>query len=209
MVMQKSKLIIIVILISINAFITSCPTSSAHLIDSTRIQDWKNVKDNIEMQFSYKPDKPIIDAFTELQFIVTNLQTGEHMKDSVARVVITNGQRLFKFENITVPNGDFSVKYIFPDDGTHQLILRVDSKHLVELASFQVFVPHQSPPSILDPFHASPGSDNDFGILASKILAIVLPAAALTALIVKIIVKKKPKNKFDNWYVQYSIFGCS
>ena len=103
MVMQKSKLIIIVILISINAFITSCPTSSAHLIDSTRIQDWKNVKDNIEIQFSYKPDKPIIDAFTELQFIVTNLQTGEHMKDSVASVVITNGQRLFKFENITVP----------------------------------------------------------------------------------------------------------
>ena len=194
MVMQKSKLIIIVILISINAFITSCPTSSAHLIDSTRIQDWKNVKDNIEIQFSYKPDKPIIDAFTELQFSVTNLQTGEHMKDFVARVVVTNGQRLFIFENITVPNGDFSVKYIFPDDSTHQVILRVDSKHLVELASFQVFVPHHSPPSILDPFHASPGSDNDFGILASKILVIVLPAAALTALIVKIIVKKKPKK---------------
>ncbi|MGA8914585.1 MAG: hypothetical protein WB474_01195 [Nitrososphaeraceae archaeon] len=32
------------------------------------------------------------------------------------------------------------MKYIFPDDGTHQVILRVDSKHLVELASFQVFV---------------------------------------------------------------------
>ena len=91
------------------------------------------------------------------------------MKDFLARVVVTNGQRLFKFENITVPNGDFSVKYIFPDDGTHQVILRVDSKHLVELVSFQVFVPHQSPPSILDPFHTSPGSDNDFGILASKI----------------------------------------
>ena len=193
MVMQKSKLIIIVILLSITAFITSCPTSSAHLIDSTRIQDWKNVKDNIEIQFSYKPDKPIIDAFTELQFSVTNLQTGEHVKDFVARVVVTNGQRLFKFENITVPNGDFSVKYIFPDDGTHQVILRVDSKHLVELASFQVFVPHQSPPSILNPFPSSPGtSENDLGILASKILAIVLPVAAVTALIVMI--KKKPKR---------------
>ena len=193
MVMQKSKLIIIVILLSITAFITSYPTSSAHIIDSTRIQDWKNVKDNIEIQFNYKPDKPIIDAFTELQFSVTNLQTGEHLRDFVARVVVTNGQRLFKFENITVPNGDFSVKYIFPDDGTHQVILRVDSNHLVELASFQVFVPHQSPPSILNPFPSSPGtSENDLGILASKILAIALPVAAVTALIVMI--KKKPRR---------------
>lgn len=191
--MQKSKLIIIVILLSITAFITSYPTSSAHIIDSNRIQNWKNVKDNIEIQFSYKPDKPIIDAFTNLEFSVTNLQTGEHMKDSVARVVVTNGQRLFKFENLTVPNGDFSVKYIFPDDGTHQVILRVDSNHLVELASFQVFVPHQSPPSILNPFPSSPGtSENDLGILASKILAIALPVAAVTALI--IMIKKKPKR---------------
>jgi hypothetical protein len=193
MVMQKSKLIILVILLSITAFIMSYPTSSAHIIDSNRIQDWKNVKDNIEIQFSYKPDKPIIDAFTELQFSVTNLQTGEHVKDFVARVVVTNGQRLFKFENITVSNGDFSVKYIFPDDGTHQVILRVDSNHLVELASFQVFVPHQSPPSILNPFPSSPGtSENDLGILVSKILAIALPIAAVTALI--IMIKKKPKR---------------
>ena len=121
------------------------------------------------------------------------MQTGEHMKDFVARVVVTNGQRLFKFENITVPNGDFSVKYIFPDDGTHQVILRVDSNHLVELASFQVFVPHQSPPSILNPFPSSPGtSDSDLGILASKILAIALPIAAVTVLI--IMIKKKPKR---------------
>jgi hypothetical protein len=193
MIMQKSKLIIIVILLSITAFITSYPTSSAHIIDSNRIQNWKNVKDNIEIQFIYKPDKPIIDAFTNLEFSVTNLQTGEHMKDFVARVVVTNGQRLFKFENITVPNGDFSVKYIFPDDGTHQVILRVDSNHLVELASFQVFVPHQSPPSILNPFPSSPGtSDSDLGILASKILAIALPIAAVTVLI--IMIKKKPKR---------------
>jgi hypothetical protein len=100
MVMQKSKLIIIVILLSITAFFTSYPTSSAHIIDSNRIQDWKNVKDNIEIQFSYKPDKPIIDAFTNLEFSITNLKTGEHMKDFVARVVVTNGQRIFKFENI-------------------------------------------------------------------------------------------------------------
>jgi len=73
------------------------------------------------------PEKPIIDTFTTLNFSIRDLHTDEHTEDLTARVVVTSGQRLFKFENITVPNGDFSVKYIFPDDGTHQVILRVDS----------------------------------------------------------------------------------
>ena len=92
----------------------------------------------------------VIDTFTALNFSVQDLKTGEHIKDFTARVVVTNGQRLFKFENITVPDGDFSVKYLFPDDGTHQVILRLNLKHSVELASFQVFVPHQSPPGLLN-----------------------------------------------------------
>ena len=133
-----------------------------------KVQEWKNVKDNVKVQFAYFPDKPIIDTFTALNFSMQNLKTGEHIKDFTARVVVTNGQRLFKFENITVPNGDFSVKYIFPDDGTHQVILRVNSKHLVELASFQVFVPHQSPPSLLNA-----GGDMINIIIAISIIAAV------------------------------------
>ena len=144
-----------------------------------KVQEWKNVKDNIKVQFAYFPDKPIIDTFTALNFSMQNLKTGEHIKDFTARVVVTNGQRLFKFENITVPNGDFSVKYIFPDDGTHQVILRVNSKHLVELASFQVFVPHQSPPSLL-----SVGDDMINIIIALSIIAAV-------SLIVILFLKKK------------------
>ena len=112
--MPKIKLVTIVVMLTINAIIMSCPTSSAHLINSTRIQDWKNVKDNIEIQFSYKPDKPIIDAFTELQFGVTNLQTGEHMKDFVARVVVTNGQRLFTFEKFGDHYGYYSLEHDYP-----------------------------------------------------------------------------------------------
>ena len=72
-----------------------------------------------------------------------------------ARVVVTlpDGQRLFRFENITVPDGDFSVEYIFPDDGTHQVLARIDKGTSVRgLASFNVFVPHQAPPSLLNPF---------------------------------------------------------
>ena len=87
---------------------------------------------------------PIIDQFTELKFSIQNASTSEHIKDLTGRVTVTNGQRLFKFQNIGIPDGDFSVKYLFPDDGTHQVLLRVDGKNkLTEIASFKVFVPHQ------------------------------------------------------------------
>lgn len=75
------------------------------------------------------------------------------MPNLTGRVVVTNGQRLFKFENISIPDGHFSVKYLFPDDdGTHQVLLRLDGDAGPQLASFNIFVPHQSPPSLLDPF---------------------------------------------------------
>ena len=47
------------------------------------------------------------------------------------------------FQNITVTDGDFYVEYIFPDDGTHQVITRIDTKTSIIPASFSVFVPHQ------------------------------------------------------------------
>jgi len=104
----------------------------------------------LAIQFAYKPEKPIIDSFTTLQFSVTNLQSGQHIGDSLAQVAVTNGQHLFKFQNITTQNGDFSVDYIFPDDGTHQVLLRLDNNDSIWIASFEVFVPHQTSPNILD-----------------------------------------------------------
>ena len=151
--------------------------SYAHFFGG-KAQEWTNVKDNIKIEFTYSPVKPMIDTFTTLNFSIQDLHTGEHIEDLSARVVVTNGQRLFKFENITVPNGDFSVKYIFPDDGTHQVILRVDSNHLVELASFQVFVPHQSPPSL-----SSSGDEINI-IIAISLIATI-------SLIVTLILKKR------------------
>jgi hypothetical protein len=167
--------------------------SEAHFVGNNT-QVWQNRKNSIEIQFAYEPQLPIIDTFTELKFSVQNTSSNEHFENLTARVVVTNGQRLFKFENISVPGGHFSVKYIFPDDGTHQVLLRLDmSDDLKMLASFNVFVPHQSPPSILDPFPASPGiSGDDLGISISKILAILLPAFAILVLIITI--KKKPKK---------------
>jgi hypothetical protein len=193
-VVKKLKIAILIIILYVSVFtFVLLPSSSAHIADSTLIQEKKNVKNNVDIKFSYLPEKPIIDTFTKLEFSVTNLKTGEHFHDFIARVTVTNGQRLFKFQNITVRNGDFSVDYIFPDDGTHQVLLRIDTKEFIQPASFQVFVPHQSPPSILNPFPTSPGSssENDLGVLVSKILAILLPAAGVTALV--IMLKKKPK----------------
>jgi hypothetical protein len=151
-----------------------------------KTQEWVNQKDAVKILFTYQPERPIIDTFTKLEFNVINLTDNENLKDFDARVVVTNGQRLFKFENISVPNGNFSVEYIFPDDGTHQVLTRIDKGAAVRvLSSFNVFVPHQAPPSILNPFPTSPANDQsaDLGILLSKILAIALPIAGVFALI--------------------------
>ena len=151
-----------------------------------KTQEWISEKDDVKILFTYQPERPIIDTFTKLEFNVINLTNNENLKNFDARVVVTNGQRLFKFENITVPDGDFSVEYIFPNDGTHQVLTRIDKESAVRvLASFNVFVPHQAPPSILNPFPTPPGtelSDNP-GILLSMILAIVVPVAGVLGLI--------------------------
>ena len=157
----------------------------AHIKES-KVEEWIDKNKNIKIQFAYSPEKPIIDTFTELQFSVQNLETGEHIKDFDARVVVTNGQRLFKFENITVANGDFSVKYLFPDDGTHQVLTRINTNNSILLASFSVFVPHQSPPSLLNPFPNTPGLQNDNEYLTNIIITIVILIVVLTLTIVMI-----------------------
>jgi hypothetical protein len=163
-------------------------SSYAHINDPD-VQELIDKNKNIKIQFVYLPDKPIIDTFTELQFSVQDLETEQHLKDFDARVVVTNGQRLFKFENITVPDGDFSVKYIFPDDGTHQVLLRVNTNNSILLTSFSVFVPHQSPASLLNPFPSIRDEQNDIGRWISIIIIIVIPIAVLISAI--LIIKKK------------------
>src|SRR5215211_1328299 len=157
----------------------------AHIKES-KVQEWVDKSKNIKIQFAYLPEKPIIDTFTELQFSIQDLETGEHIKNFDARVVVTNGQRLFKFENITVAEGDFSVKYLFPDDGTHQVLTRINTNNTILLASFSVFVPHQSPPSLLNPFSNAPGEQNENEHLFNIIITIVILIAVSTLTIVMI-----------------------
>ena len=129
--------------------------------------------------------RPIIDTFTKLEFRVINLTGNENLKDFDARVVVTNGQRLFKFENITVLMEIFQLNIFFLM--VYQVLTRIDKESAVRvLASFNVFVPHQAPPSILNPFPIPPGSElgENPGVLLSIILAIMLPAAQENGLIV-------------------------
>ena len=142
--------LIIFVLIFVTTSIMPFHLGYSHIVNSNNVQVWKIPDDNLIIQFAYMPEKPIIDTFTNLQFSVTNLRTGKHIGESLAQVTVTNGQRLFKFQNISTQNGDFSVDYLFPDDGTHQVLLRIDENDSIHVASFKVFVPHQTPPSILD-----------------------------------------------------------
>jgi hypothetical protein len=138
--------------------------------------------------------KLISSSHTNLKNPLLILSQTLHISDSsaVARIVVTNGQRLFKFENISIGNdGHFSVKYLFPDDGTHQVITRLDTNNSVNLALFNVFVPHQSPPGILVPFPSSPsssttGSNNIQQIsLTAIIVGLVSSVAVATIFIIR------------------------
>jgi hypothetical protein len=86
--------------------------SYAHINDPD-VQELIDKQKNIKIQFDYSPDKPIIDTFTKLQFSIQNLTNDQHIKDFDARVVVTSDQRVFKFENITAHDGDFSVNTYF------------------------------------------------------------------------------------------------
>ncbi len=141
-------LVLITIFFSVTLLSISVNLSNAHIFNSNNTQIWNNTEDNIRIEFGYLPEEPIIDTFTNLAFSVTNLRTGDHSAEGMAQVTVTNGQRLFKFNNVSIQNGDFSVDYLFPDDGTHQVLLRLDKNDSINLASFQVFVPHQTPPDL-------------------------------------------------------------
>lgn len=159
-----------------------------------KTQEWISEKDNIRILFTYQPERPIIDTFTKLKFIVINLTSNENLKDFDARVVVTlpDGQRLFRFENISVSDGDFSVEYIFPDDGTHQVLARIDKGTSVRgLASFNVFVPHQAPPSILNPL---PGASPEEIESITRVLTIVI-SFSIIAVVVYVLSKGKRKNR--------------
>ena len=115
------------------------------------IQEIIDQHDNIKVQFGYEPEKIKINTLTDLKFSVLNLKTDEHIKNFLARVVVTEGSELFGFDNITVSDGDFSVKHSFANYGNHQVIVRIDTSSSIIPASFNVMIP-SSQSSLSSPF---------------------------------------------------------
>lgn len=97
--------------------------------------------DKIKVQFAYEPEMLTINTLTDLKFSVLNSTTEEHIKNFLARIVVTEGSEVFRFDNIKVNDGDFSVKHSFANYGTHQVILRVDTNSSITSASFDVIIP--------------------------------------------------------------------
>jgi hypothetical protein len=140
--------IIVVVILSLNtAALGQTSSSSSSSSSVNRTQTWIDKLNNLKIQFRYLPENPAIDTPTELKFNVLNLQTGSHLKDLSARIVVlTNSggqQRSFKFTNISAADGNFSVKYLFPDSGSYQVLSKIDSKDSSTLSSFNVIVPFQ------------------------------------------------------------------
>jgi hypothetical protein len=139
-----SAFLIVSLCISFSVITSVSPNSAYGHITGNRTQQWTSPQQNVKIEFTYEPEKPLLDSPTELKFSVQNLQTGHHLKDLLAKIMVINGQGFFKFNNMTVQNGDFSENFTFPIEGTYQVILRINSKdYAIALASFKVIVPFQ------------------------------------------------------------------
>ena len=115
---------------------------------------WISKRDNLNVTMNLMPSLPVIDEATILLFEVTYLNSSKPYEDLNTRVTITDHDgRLYKFENKLVPliDGQFSINYIFPDDGEHRIILQL-YKNMTPftVGSFDLAIPHPPPPSAAD-----------------------------------------------------------
>ncbi|HEY6588988.1 MAG TPA: hypothetical protein VIY98_11905 [Nitrososphaeraceae archaeon] len=162
------------------------------------IQEILDQHDNIKVQFGYDQDKIKINTLTELRFSVLNSTTEEHIKNYLARVVVTEGSEVFGFDNIKVNDGDFSVKHSFANYGSHQVILRVDTNSSIIPASFNLIIPsYQSSPSspfLVDSDKSKLDKDNTSTKSFATYLIIgvgVTVSIGMTIIILSILKKKK------------------
>ena len=162
------------------------------------IQEIVNQHDKIKVQFAYDQDKIKINTLTDLKFSVLNSTTEEHIKNFLARVVVTEGSELFGFDNITVSDGDFSVNHSFSNYGSHQVILRIDTNSSIIPASFNLIIPsHQSTsssPFLVDSDKSKLDKDNTSTKSFTTYLIIGIGVAVsigMTIILLSILKKKK------------------
>jgi hypothetical protein len=150
-------------------------------VSDSKPQTWIDNLSNIKIEFTNSPGSPVIDKPTQLKFDVAHLQNGTKLSNLSARVIVLASvggqQRSFIFPNVVSHNGSFSVKYLFPDSGSYQVISRIDSVGLLNLASFNVFVP----------------TNNSLRIFAASIVGIIGIAIVMALRYTE--TKRKDKNK--------------
>ena len=162
------------------------------------IQEIVNQHDKIKVQFAYDQDKIKINTLTDLKFSVLNSTTEEHIKNFLARVVVTEGSELFGFDNITVSDGDFSVNHSFANYGSHQVILRIDTNSSIIPASFKLIIPSyqstSSSPFLVDSDKSKLDKDNTSTKSFTTYLIIGIGVAVsigMTIILLSILKKKK------------------
>ena len=162
------------------------------------IQEIVDQHDKIKVQFGYDQEKIKINTLTDLKFSVLNSTTEEHIKNFLARVVVTEGSEVFGFDTIKVNDGDFSVKHSFANYGTHQVILRVDTNSSITPAAFDIIIPsYQSSPSspfLVDSDKSKLDKDNTSTKSFTTYLIIgvgVTVSIGMTIILLSILKKKK------------------
>lgn len=126
----------------------STDISYAHIPQDNTIvvQERKNIQNNVKIQFSYTPKKPLLYTDTDLIFSIQDLTNGNHIKDLIASITITKNDRIFfKFNDLEIQNGDLSLEVQFLEDGNYQVISQIRSAEsiAIALASFNIHVPLQ------------------------------------------------------------------
>ncbi|HSF00007.1 MAG TPA: hypothetical protein VLA48_03835 [Nitrososphaeraceae archaeon] len=148
----------------------------------------------IKVQFAYEPEKININTLANLKFSVLNSTTNEHIKNFIARVVVTEGSELFRFDNITVNDGDFSVKHSFANYGTHQVFLRVDTNSSITPVAFDVIIPSyqsSSSPFLADSVKSNVDNDNKSTSFTTYLILGVGVAVSIGMTIILLSILKK------------------
>ena len=203
--------------ITIFLYLNNYSTVYSHIPNNNNnqifLQEILDQHDNIKVQFAYEPENIKINTLTDLKFSVLNLKTDEHIKNFLARVVVTEGSELFRFDNITVNDGDFSVKHSFANYGTHQVFLRVDTNSSITPIAFDVTIPtyqssSSSSPFLMDSVKSNVNNDNKSTSFATYLIIGVGVAVSLvmTIILLWILKKKKIILVLVEYSLLYSIF---
>ena len=168
----------------------STDISYAHIPQDNTIvvQERKNIQNNVKIQFSYTPKKPLLYTDTDLIFSIQDLTNGNHIKDLLASITITKNDKIFfRFNDVDIPDGDVSLKVRFLEDGNYQVISQISSMDNIALAltSFDILVP-------LQPF-----GKFDINSLISSLIPAGSVAIGLSAIVIVLIIVLRRREKAD------------